>query len=220
LARLVALTHSQHIDIDRIDALLPQTQCQKCGFDGCRPYAEAIHAGKADINQCPPGGRETIAALAQLLGLPEKPLNPEHGAESPPQVAFIDETSCIGCVKCIKACPVDAIVGARRHMHTVIAAECTGCELCLPPCPVDCIRLVPAAAMHINNTGDRQTRATHFRDRYLRRQARLVSEAAGEKNEHPYGEAVSVSTQSKEDKLRYVQAAVARSRARRKGRPA
>ncbi len=132
---------------ERIDALLPQTQCTKCGYPGCRPYAEAIAAGEADIDQCPPGGDEGIAKLATLLDRAVKPLNPATGAWRPPQVAFIDEALCIGCVKCIHACPVDAIVGASKAMHTVIADWCTGCELCLPPCPVDCISLEPVAAL-------------------------------------------------------------------------
>ena len=127
----------------RLDALLPQTQCTKCGFDGCRPYAEAIASGDAGINQCPPGGDEGVARLARLLGREAVPLNPANGAYRPPQVAVIDEAECIGCTKCIQACPVDAIVGASRLMHTVIASWCTGCELCIPPCPVDCIALVP-----------------------------------------------------------------------------
>ncbi|HEX4944405.1 MAG TPA: electron transport complex subunit RsxB [Usitatibacteraceae bacterium] len=132
---------------DRIDALLPQTQCTKCGYDGCRPYAEAIAKGEADIDQCPPGGDEGIAKLAALLDRTVKPLNPVHGEYRPPQAAFIDESLCIGCVKCIHACPVDAIVGASKLMHTVIAGWCTGCELCIPPCPVDCISLVPVARL-------------------------------------------------------------------------
>jgi electron transport complex protein RnfB len=132
---------------ERIDALLPQTQCTKCGYAGCRPYAEAIAAGEADIDQCPPGGDEGVARLAALLHRAPKPLNPAFGACRPPQVAVIDEALCIGCVKCIHACPVDAIVGASKRMHTVIAAWCTGCELCLPPCPVDCITLEPVAAL-------------------------------------------------------------------------
>jgi electron transport complex protein RnfB len=130
---------------DQLDLLLPQTQCTRCGYAGCRPYAEALAAGAADIDQCPPGGAATAAALAALLGRAAKPVNPAFGAEGPPQVAVIDETVCIGCTKCLPACPVDAIVGARRQLHTVIAVECNGCELCLPPCPVDCITLVDAA---------------------------------------------------------------------------
>jgi electron transport complex protein RnfB len=128
--------------VDQIDALLPQTQCAQCSYPGCRPYAEAIASGEADINQCPPGGEATVEALAQLLGREAKPLNPDNGEHKPPLVALIDEPRCIGCTLCIQACPVDAIVGAAQRMHTVIADECTGCELCLPPCPVDCIDLV------------------------------------------------------------------------------
>ena len=131
----------------RIDALLPQTQCTQCGYDGCRPYSEAIAAGEADINQCPPGGDAGVEMLAALLAREPKSLNPANGLYRPPQVAVIDEETCIGCTKCIQACPVDAIVGASKRMHTVIASWCTGCELCLPPCPVDCIALLPVAAL-------------------------------------------------------------------------
>jgi electron transport complex protein RnfB len=131
--------------VERIDALLPQTQCGQCTFPGCRPYAEAIATGEADINQCPPGGEATIQALADLLGRDPKPLNPDNGVEKPKTVARIDEDTCIGCTLCIQACPVDAILGAAKRMHTVIEQECTGCELCLPPCPVDCITMEPVA---------------------------------------------------------------------------
>ena len=129
--------------IQRIDALLPQTQCGKCGHPGCKPYAEGIALGEA-INKCPPGGQETIAGLAQLLRLPVLDLDTSRG-DAPAQVAYIREAECIGCTKCIQACPVDAILGAAKHMHTVIARECTGCELCVAPCPVDCIHMVPIA---------------------------------------------------------------------------
>jgi electron transport complex protein RnfB len=128
--------------VDRIDEILPQTQCGQCGYPGCRPYAEAIASGEADINQCPPGGEAGVRALADLLGREPKPLDPEHGEEKPRTVAVIDEAACIGCTLCIQACPVDAIIGAPKLMHTVIEAECTGCDLCLPPCPVDCITMV------------------------------------------------------------------------------
>ncbi len=128
--------------VDQINQLLPQTQCAQCGFPGCRPYAEAIASGEADINQCPPGGEAGITALADLLGRDAIPLNPENGQEKPKTVAIIDENVCIGCTLCIQACPVDAIMGATKQMHTVIASECTGCDLCLPPCPVDCIEMV------------------------------------------------------------------------------
>ncbi len=130
--------------IDQINAILPQTQCRQCSFQGCKPYAVAIASGAADINQCPPGGNEGIVALASLLGVNAKPLNPEFGQHKAKSVAFIIEQDCIGCVKCIAACPVDAILGAAKFMHTVIASECTGCELCVAPCPVDCIVLLPA----------------------------------------------------------------------------
>ena len=126
----------------RLDALLPQTQCTRCGYPACRLYAEAIAVDEADINQCPPGGQPGVNALALLLGRGSKPLDPAFGIETAPAVAIIDEDVCIGCTKCIQACPVDAIVGAAKRMHTIIAAECTGCELCIPPCPVDCIAMV------------------------------------------------------------------------------
>ena len=128
--------------VDQVDALLPQTQCGQCGFAGCRPYAEAISAGEADINQCPPGGESTIQALSDLLGVDPKPLNEEHGEHREKRVAVIDEQVCIGCTLCIQACPVDAILGAAKQMHTVIEDECTGCDLCVAPCPVDCISMV------------------------------------------------------------------------------
>lgn len=129
---------------DAIDALLPQTQCGQCGYPGCRPYAEAIAKDEADINQCPPGGDACIKALAELLNLARKPLDVRRGEAKPTSVALIDERRCIGCALCLQACPVDAILGAPRFMHTVLTSECTGCELCLPPCPVDCIAIVPA----------------------------------------------------------------------------
>jgi electron transport complex protein RnfB len=128
---------------DRIDALLPQTQCTRCGYEGCRPYSRAIVEGRAQINQCPPGGAATIGELAALLGREALPLNPANGVEAPARVAVIDEQRCIGCVKCLAPCPVDAIIGARKYTHTVVVDLCTGCELCIAPCPVDCITMAP-----------------------------------------------------------------------------
>lgn len=128
--------------IDEIDGILPQTQCGQCGYPGCRPYAEAIADGDK-INKCPPGGEATIQALADLLDVDPEPLDAEHGEEKGKMVAIIREDECIGCTKCIQACPVDAILGAAKQMHTVIESECTGCDLCVEPCPVDCIDMVP-----------------------------------------------------------------------------
>jgi electron transport complex protein RnfB len=136
----------QQVNIESILTVLPQTQCGNCDYPGCKPYAEAIVRGEADINQCPPGGTETIKALAELLGRQVKPLNQVHGLEKESQLALIDEALCIGCVKCIEACPVDAILGAAKQMHSVIAEECTGCELCIAPCPMDCISMQVATA--------------------------------------------------------------------------
>ena len=132
---------------ERLDRLLPQTQCGQCGFDGCRPYARAIARGEAGVDRCPPGGDAGAHALARLLGVAPVPYDRTRGAHKPPQVALVVEEGCIGCTKCILACPVDAIVGAGKYMHVVIEPLCTGCELCVPACPVDCIELVPAYAV-------------------------------------------------------------------------
>lgn len=158
------------VSADDIDAVLPQTQCGQCGHPGCRPYAEAIAAGTAAINQCPPGGNEVIAEIAGLMGVDALPLDPAHGAITPPAVARIFEADCIGCTLCIAACPVDAIVGARRLMHTVIAAECTGCALCLPPCPVNCITLETTGAVRDRDL--QRNSAARLRKRYEARQLR------------------------------------------------
>jgi electron transport complex protein RnfB len=135
--------------VDRINALLPQTQCGQCGHPGCRPYAAAIAMGEA-INRCPPGGDSTIRSLARLLAQNPRPLDATHGKEDIRKVAYIREPECIGCTKCIQACPVDAIVGSAKHMHTVIVSECTGCDLCVAPCPVDCIDMIPLRNAHQN----------------------------------------------------------------------
>ncbi|QQP86976.1 electron transport complex subunit RsxB [Entomomonas asaccharolytica] len=168
--------------INLIDALLPQTQCTKCGYQGCKPYAEAIANGDA-INKCPPGGEETINALAALLDKPVIALAEER---SPAQLAYIREAECIGCTKCIQACPVDAIVGAAKLMHTVIETECTGCELCVAPCPVDCIDIIPLPKQLVALTGDsalteeqrvtKQLRRDHARNRFEFHKARLERE--------------------------------------------
>lgn len=160
--------------IARIDAILPQTQCTQCGYPDCRGYAEALAAGSADIDQCPPGGEAGLAELAALLGRPIKPLNPQHGEHKPRVLAWIDEANCIGCTLCIQACPVDAIIGASKQMHTVIAAECTGCELCIPACPVDCIELRPAAEPAL--AAERQALAGLWRKRHAYRLFRLGRE--------------------------------------------
>ncbi|HTV97912.1 MAG TPA: RnfABCDGE type electron transport complex subunit B [Steroidobacteraceae bacterium] len=142
----IGVERAERVGAELIDALLPQTQCTRCGYAGCLPYAAAIAAGEAPINQCPPGGRATIQALADLLGRAFEPLNPAHGVESPPRVAWIDEQRCIGCARCLPPCPVDAIVGAPKYLHSVLIERCTGCELCLAPCPVDCIEMRPGPA--------------------------------------------------------------------------
>jgi electron transport complex protein RnfB len=155
---------------DQIDALLPQTQCTKCGYPACRPYAEAIARGEAQINQCPPGGSDGITKLAALLGREVLPLNPANGAERDRTAALIDESLCIGCTLCIQACPVDAIVGAPKLMHTVLLQHCTGCDLCIPPCPMDCIAMVELGELarrrspiaRRNSVSPRRARATHF----------------------------------------------------------
>jgi Na+-translocating ferredoxin:NAD+ oxidoreductase subunit B len=186
---------------DRIDALLPQTQCGKCGYPGCRPYAEAIAAGRADINQCPPAGDAGIQSLAALLGRPYLALDPRYGVESPRRVAHIDEARCIGCTLCIQACPVDAIVGAAKQMHTVLGELCSGCDLCLPPCPVDCIAMVPAPP---DDVWDR-ARADAARARHEWRNTRLARDAG----ERARGQAAAAR------KRVVVRAAIERARARK-----
>jgi len=155
---------------DRLDAALPQTQCTRCGYPDCRAYAEALASGVADIDQCPPGGQAGVARLAAVLGVTEKPLNPAFGVEIAVElVARVIEEDCIGCTKCIQACPVDAISGGPNRMHTVISAECTGCELCIPPCPVDCITMVEQPALP-----PPFLRAAHSLSRYRARSVRLA----------------------------------------------
>lgn len=202
---------------DRIDAVLPQTQCTRCGYPACRPYADAIARGEAAINQCPPGGAAGIQALAALTGQPAQPLDPRYGHEAAPLLAVIDEDTCIGCTKCIQACPVDAIVGAAKRMHTVITAECTGCELCLPPCPVDCIDLVPVRPAPLARS-EVLARAAHARQRFEARNARLAREReAREARRSPV--AAEPAAAAAPISRTAVLAAIARGKARRGGGP-
>jgi electron transport complex protein RnfB len=163
---------------DQIEDLLPQTQCTKCGYDGCRPYAEAIASGQAAINQCPPGGAAGVARLAGLLGQSVIPINPANGLERPRPVAFIDEALCIGCTLCIQACPVDAILGAAKQMHTILPDLCTGCDLCVAPCPVDCIAMLPVTGTHTGWDAWTEQQAADARERHDWRSVRLARERA------------------------------------------
>jgi electron transport complex protein RnfB len=165
------------IDCQSILALLPQTQCTRCGFPDCESYATTIHESLAPINQCPPGGEAGIQRLAHLLGQPVLPLNPDNGLEGPRSVVWIDEAWCIGCTLCIEACPVDAIIGTHKRMHTVIEQACTGCELCLPVCPVDCIELENVSGTATGWDAWSAAQAEEARQRYAARQERLQEAA-------------------------------------------
>ncbi len=222
---------------DEFDALLPQTQCTQCGFAGCRPYAEALARGEAEINRCPPGGTAGVVRLAKLAGRPVVPLDPSCGAEGPLRLAVIDEAACIGCTLCLHACPVDAIVGAGKRMHTVLLDECTGCELCVPPCPVDCIEMIPLATLRADGfdvpdrpAGAWQARSDRARDRLharTRRLSRAQSETAArlEAKAHEKLAAVAAGDASIfrappdgveiDRKRAIIEAALARARARR-----
>jgi electron transport complex protein RnfB len=209
---------------DQIEDLLPQTQCTKCGYPACLPYAEAIANGAADYNQCPPGGAEGVTRLAQLLGKPVIPLNPINGHERVRPVAVIDESLCIGCTLCIQACPVDAIMGAAKQMHTVLPDLCTGCDLCVAPCPVDCIAMVDATP---GKTGwdawsqqqaDAARERHDFRARRLRREkeendARLAAKAAAKLKELDAGAALTPEEKSEQQRKKaIIQAAIERAR--------
>ena len=173
LPATAATTRAYNDLVARIDAALPQTQCTRCGYPDCRAYAQAIAAGVAGINQCPPGGAQGVARLAAITGQAPQALNAEHGVEGPRSVVFIDEAWCIGCTLCIKACPTDAIVGANKVMHTVIEPYCTGCELCVPVCPVDCIQLENVTGAATGWSAWSDPLAQQARERYEQRRARL-----------------------------------------------
>ena len=209
---------------DQIEDLLPQTQCTKCGYPACRPYAEAIAEGTANYNQCPPGGTEGIARLATLLGKPVIALNPVNGIERERPVAFIDEAACIGCTLCIQACPVDAIAGAAKQMHTVIPELCTGCDLCVAPCPVDCIAMIPVTENKTGwqawsaNQADAARQRFHRRELRLRvekeeQDARLAAKAAAKLKEVNDETALSAEELAEKNRKRaIIQAAIERAR--------
>ena len=206
----------------RIDALLPQTQCTRCGYPDCRSYAEAVAGGQARLNQCPPGGAEGIRRLAALLGQPELPLDPAFGDEGVRRIVYIEEATCIGCTLCIQACPVDAIIGAPKRMHAVIESDCTGCELCLPVCPMDCIALQEASAGATGWDAWSHAQADAARARHAGRQARLARDAR-EHDERLAAQAApppSPDAESADDPKRAaIAAALARARVRAKARP-
>jgi Na+-translocating ferredoxin:NAD+ oxidoreductase subunit B len=205
---MLAVDLSMTLLADRIDAVLPQTQCTRCGYPACRPYADAVAEGTTDINRCPPGGDPVIVALAALTGRRAKPLDPKCGEHKPLLVAVIDEATCIGCTLCIAACPVDAILGAQKRMHTVLPSLCTGCELCLAPCPVDCIALRPAGRAWSG------TDAAAARERFLGREARLARNERVAKR--TANEAPSHDVAARARRQAAIAAALARARARRR----
>jgi electron transport complex protein RnfB len=209
---------------DQIEDLLPQTQCTKCGYPACRPYAEAVASGAANYNQCPPGGAEGIARLAHLLGKPVIPLNPVNGIERARSVAVIDESLCIGCTLCIQACPVDAIVGAAKQMHTVVPSLCTGCDLCVAPCPVDCIAMVEVTPGRTGWDAWSQQQADDARERHdfhifrLRRDkeendARLAAKAAAKLKQVEAEPSLNPEEKAAQDRKKaIIQAAMERAR--------
>jgi electron transport complex protein RnfB len=207
----------------RIDAALPQTQCTRCGYDACRPYAEAVAAGEADINRCPPGGPATIAVLAGLTGAAAKPLDAACGTHGPLLLAVIDEDACIGCTLCIAACPVDAIIGAPRRMHAVLPSLCSGCELCVAPCPVDCIAMVPATRpWTVPDADAARTRHASRAARLVRgervaQRLRIAGDRETPENADPLRQAAgAVDPTTRTARAAAVAAALARARARRR----
>jgi len=207
--------------IEQIDAILPQIHCGQCGYDGCQPYAVAIVKGQADINQCPPGEGAVIEQLAQLLGLTPKPLDTTYGYPKPRAVAVIDETQCIGCTFCLRACPVDAIVGAAKLMHTVISQECTGCERCLAPCPVDCIHMQPVSETGLmEDPAQASARAQQARQRYRSRKQRLAQNQQAKSSQPKISQYQQISTDDKghvsgtDTKQAIIAAAIARAHAK------
>ena len=201
--------------IKQIDAVLPQTHCGQCGFDGCKPYATAIIEGYADIDQCPPGGNAGAAQIAAILNIAPKPLNTAYGHPKPPAVAIIDETQCIGCTFCLRACPVDAIIGAAKHMHTVLTELCTGCERCIAPCPMDCISMVSVPGPVTPEI--QQQIADGARERYhlrLLRLARNQQQRTRKPEQNQPQEAIIPTAQQATDaKQAAIQAAMERARA-------
>ncbi len=212
-----------------IDAALPQTQCTRCGYPDCRSYALAVAGGSAEINQCPPGGAEGVERLAALTGRPALPLNPANGAEGPLKLALIDEAWCIGCTLCIKACPVDCIVGAPKQMHTVVESQCTGCELCIPACPVDCIAMVPVSGERTGWSAWSGQQAEQARQRYefhrfrierdkRENNERLIAKAEAKLADLPEASRIA-DPEALDRKRSVIEAALARARAQRTPRP-
>ncbi len=205
--------------VEDIERLLPQTQCGQCGYDGCKPYAEALSKQEAEINQCPPGGQETINVLSTLLNRPVLTLNSEFGVERDYLIAKVDEEQCIGCVKCIRACPVDAIIGAAKQMHIVINEYCTGCELCIAPCPVDCIDMVKPpekqTAWFNGYSEDKVHIRLQAKSRYEKRSNRLAIKEEIKQLEREKKQAEKDKQKDLKQKQSFIEAAIKRSKARR-----